>query len=542
MRFHCTAAAAAAWLFAAIATAQPAPQTPPAPATGDASFGIFLRGTQIGREQVNVANGPSGWIVSSTGASQAPLDFTIARFELKYSADWQPLEMTLDARLRSAPAAIRTSFGLTTAINEVTQNGRTVAKEDQISAKTVVLPNNVFGAYEALAVRLWNVPADGELPIYVVPQAEVKLKVRAVTEQSLTGPSGAIPSRRFDVTFQNPDRPVDAIVTVDNRQRLLRFEIPQLGLLVVRDDAASVAMRPEVIRNPTDADVTVQANGFNLAATVTTPPAVAARLRHPVIVLVGGAAPPDRDEVIRGVPIFAQLARGLSDAGDMVIRYDRRGSGQSGGRTDTATISDYADDALAVIRWASRRDDVDKRRLVVAGYGDGAAVALLAASRSDDIDAVVTLDAAGTRGVDLILEQQQRVLDGLKLPPAERQARIDLQRRILAAVSSGGSWEGVPDVMRRQADTPWFRSVLQFDPAQIVPKIRQPILILHGELDATIPPSEADRLGALAKARKKAPASEVARIPGVTQTLAPPDGKTISPQVAAAIVEFVKKL
>ena len=43
---------------------------------------------------------------------------------------------------------------MTTAINEITQNGVTNSKEDQISARTVVLPNNFFGSYEALAARL----------------------------------------------------------------------------------------------------------------------------------------------------------------------------------------------------------------------------------------------------------------------------------------------------------------------------------------------------------------------------------------------------
>ena len=33
----------------------------------------------------------------------------------------------------------------------------------------------------------------------------------------------------------------------------------------------------------------------------------------------------DRDENIAGVPIFAQLAGGLADAGYYVLRYDKRG-------------------------------------------------------------------------------------------------------------------------------------------------------------------------------------------------------------------------
>lgn len=519
-----------------------AAQAPELPATGDAAFSIFLKGVQIGREQVSVARGPSGWIITSTGRSDAPLDFTIARFELKYSPDWQPLELTLEARLRNAVATVRTSFGLTTAINEVTQNSKTVSKEDQISAKTIVMPNNVFGAYEALAARLATAAPGSVLPVYVVPQAEVKLTVRAATDQALTGPGGGIKTRRYDLTFNNPDRPIDAVVIVDDRSRLVRFELPALGLLVVREDAASVALRPETTRNPTDTDAMIPANGFNLAASLTTPPGVAGRLRHPAVVLVGGASPGDRDQVIGGIPVFAQLAKGLADTGHLVVRYDRRGAGQSGGRIESATLADYADDVVSAVRWLAKRNDVDKKRIVVAGYGDGAAAALIAASRHKEIDGVITIGAAGSRGADLILEQQQHVLDALKLSPEERQSRIEMQKKIQAAVISGTGWDGVPEPMRRQADTPWFRSVLLFDPAQVVSRLKQPILILHGERDPNIPASEADRLASIANARKKALPADVVKLPGVAHTLAAPAEKAIDAAAVSAIAEWMKKL
>jgi dipeptidyl aminopeptidase/acylaminoacyl peptidase len=281
--------------------------------------------------------------------------------------------------------------------------------------------------------------------------------------------------------------------------------------------------------------MSIPANGFNLAGTLTAPPGVAGRLRHPALVLVGGPRPADRDESIDGVPVFAHLASALADAGILVVRYDRRGGGQSGGRTENATLTDYADDVSAVVKWLSKRDDVDSRRIVVAGRADGGAVALVAAARDRSIDAVVTLDAGGSTGADLLLRQQQLVLDGLNLPPAERQARIDLQKKIQAAVVSGAGWQDVPDAMRRQADTPWFKSMLTYDPAQILAKVKQPLLIIQGDLDSKVPPGEADRLAELARARKKAPPTEVVHIPDADQ-------KLVSPKIAASIAEWIKKL
>src|SRR5262249_18067886 len=141
MRFHCTALAA--MLVAGAATFAQTPAAPE-PATGETEFTVAVHGTPVGRERVTVSRGSSGWIITSTGTLGPPIDLRITRFELKYTPDWQPLELKLDAMLHNSPIALSSSFGMTTAINEVTQNGVTGSKEDQISARTTVLPDNFF--------------------------------------------------------------------------------------------------------------------------------------------------------------------------------------------------------------------------------------------------------------------------------------------------------------------------------------------------------------------------------------------------------------
>jgi uncharacterized protein len=537
MHFHCTALALAVVLAGA-------GQDVPAP--GEASFTVVVNGRQVGREQVGLAKTSGGWVITASGRLAPPIDFGLDRFEMKYDPDWQPLELALDVRTGGVASRVRTSFSLTTAINEVTQAGKTVSKEDQISARTAVVPifarGFVFGAYEALGTRLWDAAVNAEMPVYLVPQGEIKLKVNSIADQELTGPGGSLSTRRFETTLQVPGQAMTAVIVYDSHRRLVRYEMPGIGLLVVRDDASSVAMRPQTARNPTDADIFVPANGFNLAGTVTTPPTVAGRLRRPAVLLVGTATPGDREQVVAGVPIFAQLAKALADSGHVVLRYDRRGSGQSGGRLESATLSDYADDALAGVRWLRKRDDVDKGRIVVVGYGEGAAAALVAASRGNDIDGVVTLGASGSRGEELVLRQQERLLNSMKLSAADRQSRIETQKKIIAAVISGRGWEGIPDPIRKQADTPMFKSMLTYDPAAVVAKVKQPLLIIQGDLDTAMPPGEADRLAEIAKTRKKVAAPEMIRLNGVNQSLAQGGDRTLTPQLAPAIAEWIKKI
>jgi len=148
-------------------------------------------------------------------------------------------------------------------------------------------------------------------------------------------------------------------------------------------------------------------------------------------------------------------------------------------------------------------------------------VAMLLASREKRVKAAVLVAGPGTTGADLILEQQRHQLDVMKVDSTDRAAKIALQEQIHAAVLKGSGWEGVPDQMRRAADTPWFQSLLSFDPAKVMKDVEQPLLIVQGELDTQVPPHHADKLVALAEARKKNPGVQLMKVPGINHLLVP---------------------
>ena len=552
MRFirNCTAA-----LLGVIVGLTPSPalaQQTAAKPDNQAEFLVFFGGKQIGREQVTVSRSGGGWIIAGAGNLGAPIDMVTNRFEAKYSADWQPLELRVDAVLGGKQLTLATSFGLTTAVNEISQGGNTNSKTDQVSARSLILPNNFFGAYEALAARLATAKVGDDIPAYIAPSAEVRVAVKAVSDEQAKSPSGTLDLRRFELTIQNPGGPLSASVTIDGA-RLARLEIPGAGLSVLRSDLATVSSRPLIARNPTDSDVTIPALGFNIAATITAPPQVAGRLRHPAIVLIVGSGRVDRDARVAGIPIFTQLAAALAEQGFLVLRYDKRGVGQSGGREESATIQDYAEDVRSIVTWLKKRDDVDDERIALAGHSEGGAVAMIAASKeSDDIDSIVLLAAPGTRGADLILEQQRHALDLLKTSEAERKTKIDIQERIQTAVLSGVGWEGLPPEYRKAADTPWFRSLLQYDPAPVMKRTKQPVLIVQGDLDKQVFPHHADKLAEMARARDRKEPVEVVHLPGVNHLLVPATSgevteygtlaeKKVSPVVATKIAEFLKR-
>jgi pimeloyl-ACP methyl ester carboxylesterase len=533
------------------AAAPPARQGSSVAIEGDAEFTLFIGGKRVGAEQVRVAKAGSTWIVSSTAQFGPPLNVTLSRFDLRYTTDWQPSELHIEAMQPGRSLALTTSFGVTTATNIITQNAATTSRTDQISARTIVLPNSFYAGYVVLAARLSEAPPGTELPVYVAPSAEIKVLVKGATDEQIAGPSGPLSTRVYELTFRNPDGPLDATAATDMRGRLLRLEIPTAGIRLIRSDLAGVSTRTQPIRNPTDADVIIPGPGFNLSGTLTMPPGVG-RLRHPSVVLVAGSGEGERDEVVAGVPIFAQIAGALAQQGFAVLRYDRRGVGQSGGRSERATLQDYADDLTTAVKWLAGRSDINPRSVVVAGHSEGGAVAMLAAAREKKISRLILIAAPGRPGSELILDQQRHVLDVLKTPEAERQAKIELQKKIQAAVIADKGWEGIPQELRAQAESTWFRSLLLFDPAKVMPKVKQPLLIIQGDLDTQVAPANADTLAELARARKKAGAVELLHLPGLNHLLVPATtgevseysalkDKKVAPAVSTAMADWLKK-
>ena len=517
---HCTAALLAA-LAVSFGPAEARQAPAPAPAAGEATFLVFLGGREVGREQVSLSRTGAGWTITSTGLFAAPLNLTNRRFQVTYAPDWQPIELAIDAVVQEIAMTLNTSFGTTTAINEITQKGVTNTKTDQISARTIVLPNNFFAAYEAMAVRLASSAAGADLPVYVAPQAEIRMLVKEIAPATFQTPAGAVPTRKYSVTFQNPGGPLDAEITIDNRNRFAKLEIGDGALSVSRQDLAGVATRQQTVRNPTDVDVTIPAAGFSLAGTLTMPPAQG-RLKHPAIVLVAGSGPIERDSTVAGIPLFAQLAGQLADLGFMVLRYDKRGTGQSGGRIERVTLQDYADDAIAAVKWLDRRDDdVDDRRISVVGHSEGAAVAMLAAAREKRIASITLIGGMGTTGRELILEQQQHLLDAAKTGGPERTEKVELQKKILEAAVTEKGWDALPPEVRAAADTPWYRSLLTFDPAKVMERIKVPVFIIQGGLDKQVLPHHAVKLEQLARARDDDRRVEVKVFPGLNHLMVP---------------------
>ena len=519
---------------------------------GATNFTIFLRGAPIGTEQVAVIRGATGWTIVSSGRLAAPIDVVARRVQVRYTPEWRPIEFTLDGTVRGQSTTIRTVVEGTTAQSDINTAGQPTQKTDTIDPNALLLlPNSFFGPYEALAARLKTAAAGSSIPVYLAPQASASIAVGESSPEQIQTAGRLVTARRTRITLVLPGARLDADLWTDDTGRMIRFSVPAQSLEVAREDIAAVSSRSVVISRPNDEQINIPSNGFSLAGTLSKP-AQASATRLPAVVLVGGSGPTDRDSLVFGIPILGQIAGALADAGHIVVRYDKRGIGQSGGRAEAASFADYADDVRAVVKLLSDRKDVDPKRIAVVGHSEGGLVALMAAAKDKKIAAVGLIAAPGITGADIVLAQQQRLLNRMTLTPEEKQAKVDAQKKIHEAVITGKGLEQLPPDVRRTVDNAEFQSLLVSDPVKLVPNVRQPLLIVQGELDTQVEPQNADRLGELARKRKNAPAVDVVKVPGINHLLVPATtgevseygtlaDKHVSESVTQAIVTWLKK-
>lgn len=514
-----------------------------------ARFQIFLSGRAIGNETVAVRTDPDGALtIVGSGRLEAPVNLDTQKFEIRYDATRVPVQLTMAAVLRSETLSIDVGFADGVATITTTRGSDATTAANPLPERPVVLSDSFFASYEALAERLVPLMTGAAINAYFAGQGSIPVVLDRILEERIQTPTRTIVAKRHQVTFLRPTGPFNAEVWTDEHGRLLRLSLPLAGIESLREDIATVNARRETLSRAGDEDARIPATGFSLAATLSTPAGDRPPRGYPAIVLTPTSASQDRDDASDGVPVAGLIAAALADAGYLVVRYDRRGVAQSGGRPESAGLEDYALDVRAAVKYLADRDDVDDRRIGVIGRGDGGSVALQAA-REDDIAWLVLVGTASVSGAELVLERQAAALESLGLTLEEKEQRIDLQKRINSAVQTGDGWDGISPEVRRQANTAWFRSFLQFDPADAMRRTRQPLMILQPELDRHVPRHHADRLAELARTRKGEAAVEVVLLPGVDDRLvasqpaqpSPPgiSGTLLSPTFVDAIVDWL---
>lgn len=256
--------------------------------------------------------------------------------------------------------------------------------------------------------------------------------------------------------------------------------------------------------------------GINLAGTLTLPKKEGL---FPVVILISGSGPQNRDEELLGHKPFLVLSDYLTKNGIAVLRFDDRGTALSKGDFKTATSFDFATDVEAGIEYLKTRKEINKKQIGLIGHSEGALIAPIVASRSKDISFIVLLAGPGIQGDKLLLLQQKligkasgisdenlakneltnrKAFDIVNQSTSNAQLNIDLTNFIKQSLKDSPNTE-IPggmsedDFVKLQVDqitNPWMQCFIKYNPAPTLEKVKCPILALNGAKDLQVPPKE----------------------------------------------------
>lgn len=218
--------------------------------------------------------------------------------------------------------------------------------------------------------------------------------------------------------------------------------------------------------------------GAELAGTLTIPQS--GNGPFPAVVLVHGSGPEDRDETIGPNKIFLQIAHALSNAGFVVLRYDKRSIGKSTGK-GSDNQGPIVADARDALNFLAVQPEVDRQRVYMLGHSEGAEVAPIIADSPSPLRGIVIMGAPALPLTQILMQQLTRGMHGAQLEKqrAQTQRELNAHPPKTALAKFAQSW---------------------MDPALAIAKIRVPALILQGGKDIQVLPADLPHLVKAARA------------------------------------------
>ena len=258
----------------------------------------------------------------------------------------------------------------------------------------------------------------------------------------------------------------------------------------------------------TERDWTVERNGFTLKGTACLPDAEG---RFPVVLILGGSGQVDRNGDVRGrgPSIYAKLAHALAKSDVASYRYDKRGSGVSGGEFLSAGFHDLADDAQAC--WESLRDAPfsNPDRMYMMGHSEGTAMAAQLSARVTQPPRGLILLCPFAESAEAMLIQQAEQIDR-ELPNVPGLLGILLRLKNFITGPTAQSIRKLLDRVRTldggvvrlgpsRVSARWLRELIDLDIDRLYRSVPCPMLLLSGEKDLQCTPESSARLATLAR-------------------------------------------
>ncbi|MBC7991508.1 MAG: alpha/beta fold hydrolase [Luteimonas sp.] len=209
---------------------------------------------------------------------------------------------------------------------------------------------------------------------------------------------------------------------------------------------------------------------------------------------------------LRDAPLYRHLIEMLPPLGIAVLTYDRRGSGQSGGKLSDSDYAMLADDAIAAVRMLRADARIDPARVGIWGLSQGGWLSLLAATRSSDVRFVVSIAAPLVSPDVQMMFRSESYMRINGYPETEINQMRATRRAVDDYMRGTGNRAAAQALVDAAATKPWFdqtymgktvsdratsrwRREIEYDPLPVLDQVEAPALILFGANDPVVPVS-----------------------------------------------------
>ncbi|MGG1684615.1 alpha/beta hydrolase family protein [Pseudalkalibacillus sp. NRS-1564] len=232
---------------------------------------------------------------------------------------------------------------------------------------------------------------------------------------------------------------------------------------------------------------------FDLSATLTLPSN--SEEKYPVIVMIHGSGPVDRDENAKSLKInaFKEFTTILTSEGYATLRYDKRGIGESRGDYYKTGYYDLIDDAVDVVKFAKSHESIDEERIYLLAHSEGCLVSPVVHTRTT-VQGMILLSPSAEPLAETTAWQRSQMKEDM-------QTLSGFQGWLLRFIKADKKLDKMNDKMTRKiksTDAPtiryngqkinakWNREHEKFDVREYFSEVECPVIAITGSKDVQV--------------------------------------------------------
>lgn len=222
---------------------------------------------------------------------------------------------------------------------------------------------------------------------------------------------------------------------------------------------------------------------YRITGELTLPANLKKKDKVPVIILVHGSGPGDRNEKIGPLQPFKDIAYGLSTKGLAVLRYDKRTLtyGTEVSKDKSMDLNkEVVDDVLFAADYLRDQKNIDKNRIYVLGHSLGGMMLPRIGTMDTDLAGLIFMAGPARNLADAIIEQMD-YLSTLK--PENKKSNDRLKEDFIRLKTKW--YDSTTNARYLPFGLPpsYWMDVDAYKQAEVVKNVKQPMLFLQGDAD-----------------------------------------------------------